>query len=131
LSDVNVRFIQGLVSSIPELQPLLSEHLADNNQLLPHVFMGDVTRFVITTCQQSQELRRRATSASGLEAIIRRITSILEEALTSGPEATKELVAVSFVENLAGEDATIGALEPFLGPALKAEIASQRLLRGS
>ncbi len=128
MREDDIRFIQGLVSSISELKPLLLEHLTDHHELLPHVFMSDVTRFVITICQ---ELRRQGTSASLPGATIQQITSILEQAAASGSDTTKELVADSFVENLWGEDATLTSLEPFLGPALKAQMASQGLLRGS
>jgi len=56
LGNYNVRFVQDLVFAIPELKPLLANHLADNDELLPHVFIGDLTRFVVTTCHATDGL---------------------------------------------------------------------------
>lgn len=49
-------FIEHLLRIIPELKQAYDEHLVDNDVLLPHVFMGDVTRFIIA----------EANSANGL-----------------------------------------------------------------
>ena len=42
-----VSFVEELLRVVPELQPAYDAHLNDNTTLLPHVFMGDLTRFVI------------------------------------------------------------------------------------
>jgi hypothetical protein len=48
-------FIKELLRTVPELQPAYAEHLNDNDTLLPHVFMGDVTRFVIAEASKPSE----------------------------------------------------------------------------
>lgn len=126
LTNDDVQFVQDLVSAVPELRPALSNHLADNDELLPHAFMADVTRFTVIMCHaMSKEGESRATA----EVFIRRIMRFLEVALASGSEPTKELIAVSFIENLWGEDIAISAVAPFFGPALRAEMRSHELLR--
>ncbi len=48
----DVTFMTELVAQIPELEPLYSEHMQDNfGEMLPHVLMGDVTRFAVAKSQ--------------------------------------------------------------------------------
>jgi hypothetical protein len=104
-------FIEELLRLLPQLKSIYDEHLADNETLLPHVFMGDVTRFVVAEAEKS-------TSRDVLE----RLLGHLEEGLKNGPEQVKELVVVSFVENLTGETVVLDALKPLMGPYLKKEV---------
>ena len=46
----------------------------------------------------------------------------LEAGLKSGPEQVKEMIVVSFVENLTGETAALEALKPLMGPKLKKKV---------
>jgi len=39
--------IERLLASVPDLRGVYDEHISDNDELLPHVFFGDVTRFAI------------------------------------------------------------------------------------
>ena len=43
------QFIEYVLAKVPQLRAVHSEHLKDNDELLPHVFMGDVTRFLFLT----------------------------------------------------------------------------------
>jgi hypothetical protein len=36
-----------LVEKIPPTRPILEAHVQDNAEILPHVFFGELTRFVI------------------------------------------------------------------------------------
>jgi hypothetical protein len=83
--------------------------LADNNELLPHVFLGDVARFVI-----AEAIRSPASFA------IMKVLNVMEFGLASEKEV-RELVAVSFVENLCGEDDALSVLVLMMGPALRKE----------
>ena len=38
--------METLVQDIPELKPVYDEHIDDNDELLTHVFMADIVRFV-------------------------------------------------------------------------------------
>jgi hypothetical protein len=40
-------FIEEMLRKVPELRPYYQEHLVDYDELLPHDFMGDVTRYVM------------------------------------------------------------------------------------
>jgi hypothetical protein len=40
-------FAWTLVNRVPLLRPIYEEHVHDNHELIPYVFMGDVTRVVL------------------------------------------------------------------------------------
>lgn len=46
MQDWCTQLVTRLIGDAPALAPRLEDHLVDNGELLPHVFMGDVTRFV-------------------------------------------------------------------------------------
>lgn len=104
-------FIENLLHITPELKEAYNEHLVDNDILLPHVFMGDVTRFVLS----------RANNASGL-LVIQRILDYIEKELLTGDEDSKNIIRASFIENLIGENTTTNKLKPMMGPGLLSEI---------
>lgn len=108
-----VAFVDHLVAKVPELAEAYRLHLADFDVLLPHVFMGEVARFVVT----------HATSAPEGNPVSR-ILGCLEQGLQSGDKQVAELIGVSFVENLSSEKATLEGLLPRLGEALRREVKS-------
>jgi len=106
-------FVNELVRAVPVLTAALDEHLSDHRTLLPHVFMGDVTRFAIN-----------AASNPELRSSVQRLLDHLDEGLRSGSDEVRELIGASFVENLIGETTALCALRPLMKPALKAEAAA-------
>jgi hypothetical protein len=109
----DVAFVQHLVSAAPVLAPIYEEHLRDNfNELLPHVFFGDVTRFVISGFSDRPARRKDAE----------KILALLEQAMASPTEEVLNVLSVSFCENLLGEG-PLDAIRATLGPKLRAELA--------
>lgn len=106
-------FIERLLLAIPELKPVYAEHLADNDVLLPHVFMGDVTRFIVAELDQTRDAD-----------VVSRLLHYLESELNAGNADAIELIRASFVENLMGEEAAINKLRPLMGSALLREVES-------
>ena len=51
-------FVHDLLHAAPDLKPILDEHFAANDTLLPHVFMADVARFAVA---EIADVRKRAT----------------------------------------------------------------------
>jgi hypothetical protein len=110
MSDLEAEtWCENLARRFPDLASVLDEHLRDNDSLLPHVFMGDVTRYVL---------------ANGRER--RGLVQHLEESLALGGEI-EELVALSFVENLPTPEELAQALADVEGPRIRAEWQRQRL----
>lgn len=126
-----VRFINNLLSQVPDLQPTYEEHLRDEGELLPHLFLGDVTRFVVEQCKK---LERDRLNSGNAEQNLTRIMSLMEEGITSPEDGTvpmigrlaaenesvRNLVGVSFVENLLGTDCP--SLTKYLTPAIAADL---------
>lgn len=76
-------FCESLALQFPDVAHILTEHLSDNDELLPHLFLADVTRYVL---------------ADGRDRIP--IVQCFDDAFASeGPEV-ENLIAVSFVEHL-------------------------------
>lgn len=104
-------FVKEVVELDDQLRPLLKEHLEDNEELLPHVLMGDISRYVI-----------RESLARPSRGRLQRLLDKFEQALESGSTEVQELVVVSFVENLAGEAEAIRSLKPLMKSKLLSEV---------
>lgn len=95
------------------------EHLADNyGEVLPHILMGDFTRWFIDQCRTAVGL----TETEAERARVRRVAQFLDEEYESGPHYVRELLFVSFLENLhlAGRDYDL--VKSFLSPVLRTEL---------
>lgn len=103
-------FVEQLLTAAPEFRDIHRQHVKDNDEVLPHVLLGEVTRFVI-------EAHRRANI--GLRT---RILDFLESAISSQDGKLQELIAVSFLENLhqAGDD--YEEMKELLGPNLRKNV---------
>lgn len=106
-------FVSRLTATSPELTEVHRQHMAEQGELLPHVLMGEITRLVVAVvgCKQPVDW---------LNALLQQ----LEAGLVSGNGDVAELIAVSFVENLSGENAAIQTLLPEMGEALRGEVKS-------
>lgn len=113
--NANHHFVETLLLQVPELKPVFDEHIHDNDELLPHVFMGDVTRFVVDLHENA--LKGDAASTASSDAL-RRTLDTLESAMRSGNEEVQELIAVSFLENLDQDDVNYTKLRSLLGESL-------------
>jgi hypothetical protein len=111
-------FIDNLLIKVPELQPLYNEHMLDYDSMLPHVFMGDLTRFVVTLHKDIlvEGWRRRKKKMLAL------ILEELEQALVLGNHDLQELICVSFIENLDPLDKDYKALELLFGKELLKQV---------
>lgn len=109
-------FVQRLLARLPILDDVLQAHLTENEYLLPHVFFGDVSRF---TLEQHDRLTGGDAAA---RSILATLFEVMEQGAAEGSEDVKELVSVSFLENLAGELAQHPSLSAFLTPALTREL---------
>jgi len=107
------RFIEELLIAVPELRAVYSIHIFDNGELLPHLFMGDVTRFVLQIAQ----------SASSQE-MLRKLLVTVEDGLRSSEPDVPNFVALSFVENLCGEGEAVVPLVPLMGETTRRELRS-------
>lgn len=106
-----VAFVGALVHRFPLLRPLLQEHLDDYDALLPHVFLGDVTRWVTNEF-----------ATGGRSEALRAVLEFIESSFRDGHDHERELVAVSFLENLPRPDEEGSQLRRVLGPHLTKQL---------
>jgi len=89
VSDLGYEAIhEALVEAVPEFRPVLDEHVQDLEEVLPHLLLGDFTRFVLTQLQD------------GNDEVVATSLAFLERAAQSSDSQTVNLVGVSFVENV-------------------------------
>ena len=93
------------VDAAPSLGPVLQDHLDSFDELLPHVFFGEVTRWAVLRYEDALDDREVAS-----------VLDLLEREFASG-RAT-ELIAASFLENLPRSDQSGAGIRQRLGPQL-------------
>jgi hypothetical protein len=103
-------FVRRLIAAVPELDEVYRQHVIEYDELLPHVLMGDVTRFAIAN-----------VGLSGIEGSLSKLLVFLEDELVSSDREISELIGVSFIENLCGERDAMDVLFPRMGKALRKE----------
>ena len=103
----------------PAFSSIRAEHVLDNGELLPHVLVADLLRYVGAYFEP--DASPRPATLGEVQAVL----EVVDRALRSGNSETVNAVAVSFLEHIETE-LFYASLEPHLGPALRAELASQR-----
>ncbi|MBO0867513.1 MAG: hypothetical protein J2P15_03020 [Micromonosporaceae bacterium] len=97
---------------------MLDEHLADNDEILPHVLMADLTRWFVAAVAAGQPVDCFAAA--------------VEVLYTSPDEQLRNVVGVSFMEILAlgPDDRELAAIEALGAVAGPATIADLKVYRG-
>lgn len=107
------KFLSGLIDSNQELRMLNDEHILDNDELLPHALMGDVTEYVMKLAILS------TTVENGNEVELQRILDYLESAFHNSDAYIDNLIAVSFLQSLEQPDPSYPIIKNRLGKKLK------------
>lgn len=116
MSDTTTELVELLASTFPNLQPTLEEHRDDNfGEILPHVFFGEVTRYMI---------RLVAGNSTQEKAEVVSILAFLEREFAKGDSELCELISVSFLEHLPRTGELGAQLRLMVGPHLARELAS-------
>jgi hypothetical protein len=104
------QLFEHAAQAAPEFAPIVAEHLRDNDELLPHVLMAELLRFVGQLLERTDE---QAATQCGA------ILGILEREVEGESQETRDLIALSFLEHLEAE-AFFKALYALLGPRTRA-----------
>ncbi len=108
--------VDALVRTFPGVKEVYDEHLRENlGELLPHVFFGDLTRFVI-----EEHRRERLGPSSG--PLVDSLLEFLEAGLAGPDPDVQEIIVVSFLENLWQAKGEYGSLVERLGPSMRAAL---------
>lgn len=115
----SVRLVERLVARVPELRPSYDEHVADYDVVLPHVYFGDVTRWVVADFEATRE---RPDATGGWRDVV----EFLDEEYPVSDDDAQAVIEQSFVENLPYPGEPGYGIERHLGPELTAIYRSQR-----
>lgn len=104
-------FVGALCWHVPELLPTMQAHLDTYEELLPHVLMGDVTRWIVEKFCENPE-----------DELLKKTLEFMEKSFSQGSYDTQEIITVSFLENLPspGEDGF--EVRSLLGRSLQDEL---------
>ena len=92
--------IQDLERAAPELEALVREHVAEYEELLPHVLFGDVTRWLVA------------------RGPVPGVLDMLEHHCGAGNEEVRNVLDASFLENLERDNPEYGPVRAALPPCL-------------
>ncbi len=116
-------FVLGLIKIVTNLNRLYDEHIDDYDKLLPHVFFGDLTRYIVELYESILDCSPAKMRWDELNTIL----AYLENGISGDNDEIQELIVVSFLENLDTTDSKLGELIEKFGPHLKKEL---KLIRG-
>lgn len=105
-------FVRLLLHEVPELKPVYIQHIEDYDELLEHVFMGDVARFA----EQLYITNPRSKCLT-------RLLDFLDKSYAVEDENLKELISVSFLENLSRDEKYCEGIRNLLGEKLSKELS--------
>lgn len=104
--------LHALEGAVPEARSLVSEHLADNGELLLHLLMSDLLRLAVDLF-------------SGGDLVgTDRLLSFVGNCFREGDDDVVNAVAVSFVEGFGAHPGESAALLARWPRALRAELAT-------
>lgn len=109
MSETTVAFVEDLAARFPGLKGALEDHRKDYGEVLPHVFLADVVRYLVALTAVEGRLGEAQKLVAHFEAQF-------------GQPELQELIAVSFVENLPGPSEPGARLRLMLGPALRTQL---------
>ncbi|HEY4310193.1 MAG TPA: hypothetical protein VGN12_12150 [Pirellulales bacterium] len=110
MNGTTILFCEQLAAEFHGVARLLKERQADNGELLPHVFFGDLTRYILAGGQDKAA-----------------VVQCLENAMSSGASEIDDLICVSFVENIETHYDLEQALTGVVGNKIREEWARQHL----
>jgi hypothetical protein len=120
------RLFDNVIAAAPDFQAVKDEHLRDNDELLLHVLMADLLRYLGSHFIHPLAVAARPPTASELKAVLQ----ILDAAMVNGDPDVENAIAVSFIEGIESEPFFSG-LSSLLGPHLRAELERQKAWRPS
>jgi hypothetical protein len=110
------RFVQTVLDRVPLLHPIYQEHVRYYDELIPHVFMGDISRV-------AGDLHARALGGdNAADEALSELLTALESGMASPESSVQEMITVSFLENLDLEDFALEDFRQRLGPALRRQL---------
>ena len=101
--DDDEQFVHDLVDLVPALRPDLERHRHYYDEVLSHVFFGDLSRWAVAMAADMPLAPELAT-----------FLNVLEEGRRTGGQDLCDLIDQSFIENICGEHELAVLLPPLL-----------------
>jgi hypothetical protein len=102
-SDANEDAIRQIVKRVPSLEPALDSHIAAFHEIIPHVFMSDVARWAQAVGDDD------LASPSLVD-----LNDVLEALLRAGKDSVRNLIYVSFIEDIDQHARVVASFGPRL-----------------
>jgi hypothetical protein len=111
MSTASIAFARKIALLSPVVTGLFDVHVKDNfGEVLPHVFLGEVTRHVIALV--------RDASKHTVRPELKTILDTMEDGYVTGSLETRELIEASFLENLPKTKEPGSKVREMVGPNL-------------
>ncbi|MGR4862241.1 DUF7674 family protein [Caulobacter sp. LARHSG274] len=101
--------VNNIVKNIPRFRNIFEEHINFYGELLPHIFFAELTSVIIDLVDGE---------ISGTEDV-EMLMDNLEKELSFDDEESRNVIALSFIENLQGQGYLKG-MKKLMGPRLRA-----------
>lgn len=108
-----------LSASVPAVAQLYREHLDDNGELLPTVFLGDVAAWYQSVYRGTDDQRRSTAE----------VVNVLDHAFVSGTDTLRNVIATGFLEDLLSPPGDADNVAMSLPPGLREEFDRMRAWR--
>lgn len=119
MNDQTVAFVYKFSRKFPEIGVLLDSHKTEySGEILTHVVFGDISRLVVRLQKRSR------TSPTDLKAsgLLDNILKLLEDSFRTETPEIRNLISVSFLENVAGPTEAEIEIREKLGTCLSEEM---------
>jgi len=120
------RLFNSVTLAAPGFRAVMDEHFRDNDELLAHLLMADLLRYLGSHFTHSSAVAAVPPTAGELKAVLQ----ILDGAMENADAEVANAIAVSFIEGIESEPFFDG-LSSLLGPHLRAELERQKAWRPS
>jgi hypothetical protein len=118
VTEPTISFVKRVGARFPGLAPLLAEHTKDNfGQILPHVFLGELTRYTLSLLATADSGRNVPAARE-----LRELLDVLEHTFASGDQKMRELIVASFLENLPRPGEQGSQIRTMLGTELSRQL---------
>lgn len=112
VSQTSINFIHELIRNFPEFKSIYQEHIQDNDEILPHILLADIARWII-----------HEFKTDGASAEVRRLLNYLETSYNHHDSDIEELIHVSLLEYIYDLDFHGESITNYLGDSLKSQVS--------
>lgn len=111
-----IALLGSIFYKVKEARPVLQNHVFDDDNLIPHLIMGDLAFWVVD----------RFKTKGNNDSVCTNIINLLEFAFNMGEQDVDDVITTSFLENLPYPSESGNEIARLLGPKLRSQFAIMR-----